>query len=309
MMVGLANAGSGALGRGGDAAAVAAVRSGEAAAAAAAIAPAEARSGEAGPAAAITPAESAEAEHEVAAAPAKSAEAEHEVAAAPAKSAEAEPAVASAEAESGARGPVSNVAPAAAVAPAVASAEAESGARGAVSNPAPAAGVVPARAAHAEPPPAAKSEPTSAVAAGNFDRNAEGFGLGIVLGLPTGVSLAYRPGGRVWYDGALGWSFDHGTSTVQGDVLLTLADLRTDDIPDVDFPVYLGVGPRLRLGDSPYVRGRDFAELGIRVPIGMAFIHDRVPLEAFVELAPGIDVYPTTQAIFDAAIGGRYYFP
>jgi hypothetical protein len=161
------------------------------------------------------------------------------------------------------------------------------------------------------PPPVEVVDPSEHPHASgvNFDRDVKGFGLGIVLGLPTGVSMAYRPGGRAWYDGGVAWSFDNGTLHVHGDVLYTLADLRTDDIPDVDFPVYLGVGPRLRLGDSPYVAGNDPVELGVRVPIGMAFMHDGVPLEAFLELAPGVDVYPRTQAIFDVAIGGRYYFP
>jgi phage tail sheath protein FI len=54
-----------------------------------------------------------------------------------------------------------------------------------------------------------------------FDRDVGGFGLGILLGLPTGISVAYRPDtGRVYADAALAWSFDRGTLHVHGDVLL-----------------------------------------------------------------------------------------
>jgi hypothetical protein len=143
-----------------------------------------------------------------------------------------------------------------------------------------------------------------------FDRDVGGFGLGILLGLPTGISVAYRPDtGRVYADAALAWSFDRGTLHVHGDVLLRLADLRTDEIADVHFPVYLGLGPRMRFGNSPYTLADEVVELGLRVPIGMSFIHDDIPLEAFVELAPGIGLFPATTGTFDAAIGARYYFP
>lgn len=150
------------------------------------------------------------------------------------------------------------------------------------------------------PPPA---DPT-------LNRDVGGFGLGVVLGLPTGFSAAWRPAqGRVYYDAALAWSFDQGTLLAHGDVLLRLADLRTDEIEDVHFPVYLGLGPRVRIGDSPYTLTDEVVGLGVRVPVGMSFIHDGVPLEAFVELAPGIGLYPGTIGTFDAAIGARFYFP
>ena len=143
-----------------------------------------------------------------------------------------------------------------------------------------------------------------------FDRDVGGVGVGIVLGLPTGITVAYRPDtGRVYADAALAWSFDRGNLHVHGDVLLRLADLRTDEIADVHFPVYLGLGPRMRFGNSPYTLADEVVELGVRVPIGMSFIHDDIPIEAFVELAPGIGLFPATVGTFDAAIGARYYFP
>ncbi len=141
-------------------------------------------------------------------------------------------------------------------------------------------------------------------------RDAVGFGLGVILGLPTGISGAYHPTeGRVFYDAALAWSFDRGSLHVHGDVLLRLADLRTEEIQDVHFPLYLGIGPRTRFGDSPYTYDEDYVEIGVRVPVGMSFVHEGLPFEAFVELAPGINLFPATTALFDAAIGGRFYFP
>jgi hypothetical protein len=157
--------------------------------------------------------------------------------------------------------------------------------------------------------PAEEEKKPTDVAAPVFHRQATGWGLGIILGLPTGLSAAYRPAeGRAHYAAALAWSFDKGTLHTHFDAYLTIVDLRTEEIPDVRFPLYVGVGPRLRIGDSPYTTGDDVIDLGIRIPLGMAFMHDDVPLEAFLEVAPGIGLYPSTRAIFDVALGGRYYF-
>jgi hypothetical protein len=41
----------------------------------------------------------------------------------------------------------------------------------------------------------------------------------------------------------------------------------------------------------------------------MGMIHDGVPLEGFVELAPGLLFYPETSFLFDAALGLRFYLP
>lgn len=144
-----------------------------------------------------------------------------------------------------------------------------------------------------------------------LNRDIGGFGLGLLLGLPTGLSAAWRPAeGRVYYDGALAWGFDGGMLHIHGDVLLILADLRTDEIEDVHFPVYLGLGPRIRLEDkSRNEYQQEVSRLGVRVPIGMSFVHDGVPLEAFLELAPGIGLFPAIDGTFDVAIGARYYFP
>ncbi len=158
------------------------------------------------------------------------------------------------------------------------------------------------------PPVILQEEPERPARESAFDHGAEGWGLGILLGIPTGLSAAYRPGGRAWYDMALAWSFDRGTLDLHGDVLLTLAELRTDEIPDFTFPVWLGVGPRVRLGDSRTTWDEEILGLGVRVPVGMSLVHEGVPLEAFLELAPGIGLYPATVPFFDVAIGGRYYF-
>jgi hypothetical protein len=141
-----------------------------------------------------------------------------------------------------------------------------------------------------------------------FGHPVGGFGVGVFLGLPTGISAAYRPEGRAWFDAGVGWAFDRNTLDLHADVLYTLAEPRTDDIPDVRFPFWIGLGPRARLGDTPETPGSAAFALAARVPLGMSVVHDALPLEAFVELTPGLGLYPTFFAMFDVGVGARYYF-
>ena len=141
-------------------------------------------------------------------------------------------------------------------------------------------------------------------------REATGFGMGIILGLPTGLSFALRSESALWYDAAFAWSFGRtGGYAVHFDFLFDVTELRNEDeIPDVAFPIYLGVGPRMRIGGVSGTGTTDPFSIGARVPIGMGVRHDGVPVEGFVELVPGLSFYPATSFYFEAAIGGRYYF-
>lgn len=160
-----------------------------------------------------------------------------------------------------------------------------------------------ALATEAPPYPDAPDKPS-----GPLSYPADGFGLGIVLGLPTGISLGWRPGDVVNYDAAVAWSFDKGTLALHADALFTLSELQTDDIPDTKFPVWVGIGPRLRVGDEEVPTGESEVSLGVRVPFGMSAIHENLPLEAFLEVAPGVQAFPETVMTFDIAVGLRFYF-
>ena len=159
-----------------------------------------------------------------------------------------------------------------------------------------------------EPPPPVRigTAPTRKT----LERDPEGFGLGLILGLPTGLSFAFRPDGPLYFDAALAWSFaGTGGYAIHFDVLYTVANLRNDDeIPDVVFPVYVGVGPRTRIGTVAGSATTDPVALGVRIPLGMSFHHDSVPIEGFVELVPGLSFFPAARFYFEAAIGGRFYF-
>jgi hypothetical protein len=126
------------------------------------------------------------------------------------------------------------------------------------------------------------------------------FGLGILIGEPTGVSWKYWVSGENALDGGLAWSFRHsGYAHVHVDYLWHFAGA----IPRAEGLIpYVGIGGRL-------AAGRGDGILGVRIPVGLAYWARRVPIEAFLELAPILDLAPATELAANGGIGVRFYFP
>ena len=137
-------------------------------------------------------------------------------------------------------------------------------------------------------------------------RTQEPFGLGVIVGEPTGLSLKYWLDDERAIDGAAAWSFSENDSfQLHGDYLIHNYDwLGVDELP-----CYYGLGARLKFKDSDG-RGRneDHAIFGIRFPLGVTYLFDEVPLDVFAELVPVLDVAPDADMDINAAIGLRFYF-
>jgi len=125
------------------------------------------------------------------------------------------------------------------------------------------------------------------------------FGLGIIVGEPTGVS------GKLWMtersaiDAAAAWSFsDESALTLVADYLLHNFDLI--DVEKGQLPIYFGVGGRVKFESE--------SKVGLRIPVGLAYIFEDAPLDAFFEIAPLLDLIPDTDFNINAAIGIRYFF-
>jgi len=134
-----------------------------------------------------------------------------------------------------------------------------------------------------------------------------GVGLGLILGEPTGLALAWRPErGRSTIDAALAWSVPDDRFHVHADWLLTLATYRDPEAPTFSIPFYAGLGPRVRVGWESD-RESDAALLGVRIPFGVSILPDEFPLDGFVEVVPVLTLYPETSLDLDAAIGARVF--
>jgi len=127
-----------------------------------------------------------------------------------------------------------------------------------------------------------------------------GFGLGVVLGDPTGISAKMWSTDNTALDFGLGYSFTSNNS---------LFDFYADYVfhnsewiqAEENFVVYYGPGARLQLHESQ-------SRLGVRGVIGILWLPRNTSFDLFIEAAPILDIIPATKFDFDGGIGGRYYF-
>jgi hypothetical protein len=68
-----------------------------------------------------------------------------------------------------------------------------------------------------------------------------------------------------------------------------------------EFPFYFGFGARSLFEDK--------TEVGVRFPLGLAFLPHETPWEFFGEFVPVLRLTPDTGINADFAVGVRYYFP
>ena len=127
-----------------------------------------------------------------------------------------------------------------------------------------------------------------------------GFGLGIIAGEPTGLSAKIWLSQRSALDLAAAWSFQDETALhLHADYVAHFFDLIK--VSKGKLPLYAGVGGRVKFGEHD-----EF--VGIRVPVGLAYLFAGVPVDAFVEIVPLLELTPETELRLNAAIGARYFF-
>lgn len=134
--------------------------------------------------------------------------------------------------------------------------------------------------------------------AGAFAQNG-GFGLGIIVGEPTGLAGKYYLSESHAIDGAVAWSFKKDAALhIHADYLYH--DNTFFNVKQGRLPVYVGIGGRIKLQDK--------SRIGVRIPVGMAYEFAKAPVDVFVEIVPLLDLVPDTQFDFNGAIGVRYFF-
>lgn len=135
------------------------------------------------------------------------------------------------------------------------------------------------------------------------------FGLGIIVGEPTGLSAKYWTSSTTAFDFALGWGFidennngnDNGDNWIHFHMDYLWHSF--DAISSTErFPIYYGIGGRLN------AREGDNTSLAIRGVIGIAWMPHDAPFDIFFELAPSLRLTESTGFAIDGGFGGRYYF-
>ena len=157
-----------------------------------------------------------------------------------------------------------------------------------------------------------------------LDAGAHPIGLGFFVGGGITHGGAVGLHGRYWLNqqnllaGALTWTLGRtwGGASVSGDYILQqwpdLIDMGADA---GKMPLYVGVGAwtgfwthRWRHADGwRWHRDWDLS-VGGRVPLGISYLAKEAPFDAFLELAPGLQVITSCRFTLDVMLGGHYYF-
>lgn len=128
------------------------------------------------------------------------------------------------------------------------------------------------------------------------------FGLGAILGEPTGPSFKVWTGAASAIDGAAAWSLDDRNSFhLHIDYLWH--NLTVFRLIKGSMPLYFGLGGRIQFRE-----GNDDDLIGVRIPVGIEYLPANTPLGIFVEIVPVLNLAPDTEMDMEGALGIRYYF-
>jgi hypothetical protein len=139
-----------------------------------------------------------------------------------------------------------------------------------------------------------------------------GFGLGVILGEPTGFSAKLWTSPFTAFDFGLGLSIagDGIGKSNGGHAAESRIHFHMDYLwhsfesinSDVRLPIYYGIGGRFNSG-----AGYSSA-LAIRGVIGVAWLPRQAPFDMFLELVPSLQFTSGAGLAVEAGIGARYYF-
>jgi hypothetical protein len=139
-----------------------------------------------------------------------------------------------------------------------------------------------------------------------------GFGMGLILGEPTGLSAKYWTSNENAFDFGLGFSVggdridNHGNYYGNSSRVHFHADYLWHSFHAIRsserFPLYYGIGARFNSGG-----GYD-GSFGVRGVFGIAWFPHSTPIDIFVEIVPVFQLTPSAGFGIDAGLGIRYFF-
>ncbi len=143
---------------------------------------------------------------------------------------------------------------------------------------------------------------------GEFEAN-KGFGIGLQIGVPTGVTGKYYLSVDTALDFAVGNYYRRSGRGINFHADFLWHPLVLGKTDSIWVPFYLGIGARI----LDHNRDRDDQDLhfGVRAPFGIAIDFTNVPIDIFLELALVLDVVQDGDhnlTDFNLALGMRYYF-
>jgi hypothetical protein len=129
------------------------------------------------------------------------------------------------------------------------------------------------------------------------------FGLGVIIGEPTGLSWKIWTGGQTALAGAAAWSFgENDAFHLHVDYLFH--NFRLFRVSRGRLPLYYGVGVRILFHEKQEAD----TVVGVRFPLGIEYLFTSPSLGIFLEVVPILDLSPATDFDLNAAVGFRIYF-
>lgn len=123
--------------------------------------------------------------------------------------------------------------------------------------------------------------------------------IGLMFGEPTGVNYKYFITDANAVDAAAAVSFiPDAVFQLNADFLRHY--FRFANVGEGRLPLVYGAGLAVQF--------RDDIRWGIRIPVGLAYFLESLPLSLFIDVAPRFDITPDTEVSINAAVGARYRF-
>jgi hypothetical protein len=127
------------------------------------------------------------------------------------------------------------------------------------------------------------------------------FGIGIIIGEPTGIDAKYYLSRENAIEAAAAWSLESdNTFQIQVDYLFHKYDLIK--VEQGELPLYFGFGGRLA------IRENEDDLIGIRFPVGLDYNFAGAPIDIFGAIVPILELAPSTDFELEGAIGARFFF-
>jgi hypothetical protein len=132
------------------------------------------------------------------------------------------------------------------------------------------------------------------------------FGLGFMLGVPTGISARIATSNTNAVDLLLGYDlYSHGVNGQTGVLYLggdyLWYNYSLIPVSEGKLPVYYGPGIQATFSN-------DHSSVGIRGVLGIEYQFANAPFDLFLEVGPGINIVPNTDGNISAGFGTRYFF-
>jgi hypothetical protein len=124
------------------------------------------------------------------------------------------------------------------------------------------------------------------------------FGLGFIIGNPTGISMKFWTKETDAVEVAVGWKKKE--TELHADYLWHNFELLP--VENGRLPVFYGLGIGVKLKED-----KD-NEIGIRTIAGLEYLFPTVPFDFFLQIAPMLQLTPESKVKGEAALGFRFFF-